>query len=148
MPVIRRRSKRLDALLDTPAEVRFKCGILEMQGAQKHGEDEFTIAALGEIHEFGLGVPVRSFVRAWFDARLPEIRRLLVDTTVRAGGDLARVAPLIALKLEAMQKNWINEKVNLQENAASTQARKGSDVPLVDTGVLRASITAVAEVTP
>jgi hypothetical protein len=140
-----KKSAKYQALLGLPVNVRIRAGILEHEGSASHEESGMSVAALGTIHEFGLGVPERSFIRAWYDTRQPQIKQALL-TAFAAGVPPAVAAGRVALKLESMIKGWINEQVNLTKNAPATIARKGSDVPLVDTGVLRSAITAVAEV--
>jgi hypothetical protein len=140
-----KKSAKYQALLGLPVEVRIRAGILEHEGSASHKDSDMSVAALGMIHEFGLGVPERSFIRAWYDVRQPQIKQALL-TAFAAGVPPAVAAGRAALKLESMIKEWINEKVNLTPNAPATIARKGSDVPLVDTSVLRSAITAVAEV--
>jgi hypothetical protein len=141
MAVREKRSPKLVKLLKMPKNLQFRSGILE-KGQEGHKDAGMTIAELGEIHEFGLGVPERSFVRAWFDARQQSILDLMRRQFTREI-DPNVAADRVALALQAEQRNWINEKTNLAPNVTATIARKGSDVPLVDTGVLRSAIETV-----
>ncbi len=92
------------------------------------------IASLGEIHEFGLGVPQRSFIRAWFDSKRAEI-----EADIRKFGSNPDA---LAERLRASCQEYIANGV-APPNAPSTIARKGSSKPLIDSGVLRTSIEGI-----
>jgi hypothetical protein len=124
--------------LDSP---KISVGIHEEDGAHDH--EGLTVVALAAIHEFGLGVPERSFIRAWFDeneSRAAEaLRRLLVSVIEE------KRSPNQALEAFAL---WAVGEIQARmargiapELAESTIARKGSSVPLIDTGQLRSSIS-------
>lgn len=101
-----------------------------------------TVGELAAIHELGLGVPERSWLRAWFEANH---RTVIVD--VKAG--LAQVVQgrltheglleLLGNKYAAQIKARIIAGVD-PPNAESTIQRKGSSTPLIDTGQLLSSI--------
>ncbi len=101
-----------------------------------HGNANMPIVSLGEIHEFGLGVPQRSFIRGWFDSKQDQIR-----ADVKA---FASAPEALALRLAAGCQDYIAAGV-APANAPSTIARKGSSKPLIDTGVLRSSIVGKVE---
>lgn len=118
-------------------------GIHEADGGKPHEGSELRVIDIGQIHEFGLGVPQRSFIRAWFDeneARAREaIRRLLVSVVE------GKRTPDQAVEVFAL---WVVGQI--QQRIASgispsldprTIARKGSSTPLIDTGQLRSSIS-------
>ena len=130
-------SPRLKNLLTLPSKATILCGILE---TAQHDDAGMTVASLGAIHEFGLGVPERSFIRAWYDNSKSEIEAILAAVHDEQGLQIA------ALQLEASMKNWVNAGVP-PPNAPATVARKGSSLPLVDTGILRAAIVATVKVT-
>lgn len=147
--------KKTTRPLRLPRRIEIKAGILELGGQQagKRSADgdietsgDLTVAELATIHEFGLGAPERSFIRGFYDLTVSDVRALLVQQFSRPGVDPLVAGQLCALKIEAAMKTFINDKVNLEPNTDETIKRKGSDVPLVDTGVLRSSITAHAEV--
>jgi len=151
--------KKTTKPIKLPHRVVIRAGILELGGQQAgkrtldkdtgeshlEASGDLTVAELATSHEFGLGVPERSFLRGFYDLTIADVRRL-ITAQFRPGVDPLVAGELCALKIEAAMKNFINDKVNLEPNAQSTQDRKHSDVPLVDTGVLRSSITAHAEV--
>jgi hypothetical protein len=106
--------------------------------------DGLTVGELAEIHEFGLGVPQRSFLRAWADADRAKIDRTLgalIRKTLT--GDLTREQALEQFGAWAqgqVQKFIADGRVE-PALAEATIAAKGSSVPLIDTGQLRSSIT-------
>lgn len=112
-----------------------------------------TVADLAAIHEFGLGVPERSFIRSYFDANEDRIRQMLVKLVeVRIKKAVATGKPItdaerrqildqIGLKIVGEIQARISSKEIVQDLKPATIDRKGSDVALIDTGQLRASIT-------
>jgi hypothetical protein len=112
-----------------------------------------TVAELATIHEFGLGVPERSFIRSYFDANTERVRGMLftlmqkeIMRTIKSGQpftDRQRLAVLDKLGL-AMQREIQARIANseiLPPLDSKTIDRKGSSTPLIDTGQLRSSIT-------
>lgn len=114
-------------------------------GAEKEHDEKSgaTVADIAAFHEFGLGVPQRSFLRGWVDEQSDDIYK-----TMRSVGKL-----MIAGKVDSQQaldqagarfvgliQKRIADRIE-PELSEKTVMRKGSDVPLIDTGVLRSSIT-------
>lgn len=149
MTISDRRSTTYDRIVSPPAGARVTAGILEREGSAAHPDAKgLTIAALAEIHEFGLGVPERSFIRAWFDQHQPEIVAVLKGRLAEAAR--GRISYDDAINQFAL---WVQGSIQRRIRdgippplAPETIRRKGSSVPLIDTGVLRSSITAKAEV--
>jgi hypothetical protein len=136
----------LDHLEDV-AEVAVTVGV-----RAKRGRELVKIAAINEfggIHQDGSGevaVPERSFLRSTVDensakyvAMLERAAELLV-----AGVDGRRPMAIIGHVVVRDVQLKITGRIN-PPNAPLTIKRKGSDVPLVDTGRLRASIDHVVE---
>jgi hypothetical protein len=133
-------------LIARAKHVDIKIGVQGSDAKRDHGG--VSIADIAAIHEFGLGNnPERSWLRAWHDENAEVAREKLrkgyrkvltgeinVETLGTAFGIWAvssiqeRIAAGIAPGLEA-----------------ETIARKGSSVPLIDTGLFRSSITYVLE---
>jgi hypothetical protein len=120
--------------------------VLGEKAAADHGG--LTVGDLAEIHEFGLGVPERSFLRAWFDANREKIQEtlrsahrqvLLGKLTPQKAGEL------IGMKFVGEIQTWIGSGKVKPPLAPSTIERKGSSVPLIDTGQLRAAISYLVE---
>ena len=118
-------------------------GLIGDEADAEHS-DGLTIAELGEIHEFGLGVPRRSFIADWSDENEEEHKRQIVRiaaAVVRGKLEtfdegLERLGVLFVAEIQKGISDGIPPP-----NAESTIARKGSSTPLIDTGVLRSSIT-------
>jgi hypothetical protein len=126
-----------------------KAGIIGAKGEAEHkgeGEDAaLTNAELALIHEFGLGVPERSFLRAAFDKNHPKYLEHL-QKLVRAvyGGKMTieRALGLVSQEAASDMRNLIRTGAGVPPpNSPATIARKGSSRPLVDTGQLINSIT-------
>jgi hypothetical protein len=125
-------------------------GVIDGKGGEKpHGNTGLTVGELADIHEFGLGVPERSFLRAWFDEN-----RAQVQETLRAAhrqvllGKLTpkRAGELIGLKFAGEIQKFIAEGHVQPPLSEQTVKKKGSSVPLIDTGQLRAAISWYTEV--
>lgn len=125
-------------------------GVQGQKASAPHGPGEpISVGELAAIHELGLGVPERSWLRAWLD----ENSRMILDDSKAAIqqvilGKLTKERALNILGLKwvgAIQQRIADGQVT-PALAKSTVDRKGSSVPLIDTGVLRASITHIAKV--
>lgn len=118
-------------------------GIHAAEGQKEHQDYKASVLDIATFHEFGLGVPERSFVRAWFDAKKPDVQAFVVSRLkLVVAGKLTQDQALDQIGLfmqSGMQKN-ISDGIP-PPNAPSTIARKGSSTPLIDTGQLRSSIT-------
>ena len=105
---------------------------------------QLTVGEIAEFHEFGLGNnPERSFIRAWVDANPGKIRTAMTRL-------LESVIKGKRTKEQAMNSFGQWAVGQIQKRIASgiapplsqvTILRKGSSIPLIDTGQLRASIT-------
>ncbi|MCH9837280.1 hypothetical protein K0U83_16560 [bacterium] len=106
--------------------------------------DGMTVGALAEIHEFGLGVPQRSFLRAWADADRAKIDKAWGALLRRVlKGDLTTDQALEQFGLWAqgqVQAFIADGRVQPPLDQRTIDA-KGSSTPLIDTGQLRSSIT-------
>lgn len=119
-------------------------GINEAEGEKEHEGTDLTIADIGEIHEFGLGVPRRSFIADWSDEREEEHRaqiRKVAQAVVRGKipsweVGLARLGVLYVAEVQKRISDGIGPPL-----AQVTIDRKGSSTPLIDIGILRSSIT-------
>lgn len=135
--------KTLDFFADKGGEITV--GLHGDEGAGSHDEKSgLSTAEIGEAHEFGLGVPQRSFIRAWFDENQSEIERVLNSQITKAlseGHDLDWGLERVALWAQADMQKRIVDGIK-PDNHPMTIARKGSSTPLIDTGVLKASLLA------
>lgn len=127
--------------------VKITVGIHAAEGSGGH--DGLTNAELGEIHEFGLGVPQRSFLRAYFDENENHLSALITDGIAEAlldGGDLQREMDLVAVQVEGEIKDRVYNRGVPQNLSKSVRRKRGdSAVALVDTSQLMGSIRGKAE---
>ena len=109
------------------------------------GEEEngLPIATNAFIHEFGIGVPERSFLRAPIAANMDKYKKAF-DWFVKRCGDgkisidnaLGQIGFMVVGDIQSAISQGINPP-----NAPETIRRKKSSTPLIDTGRLRQSIT-------
>lgn len=157
--------KALQARLAEQAKNKVYVGLLAEDGAQPKTVVEYLSAvqnfnaqeAAGEpktllevavINEFGReGVPKRSFLRGWVDQNRKQIRDQIVKTLVldvkQSGLEnlmLTRTLGLIGAWGQGQIQEFISNRIP-PPNAPYTIEKKGSDVPLIDTGQLRSAIS-------
>ena len=131
--------------------VRIRIGVMGSDAASAKkgdGSSGLTVADVATFHEFGLGVPKRSFIRDWVDEDSEENHRLLrrmADDVARGRGTISRAADRVALVMQAGMQERITDGIAPPLDPATVE-RKGSTTPLIDTGQLRSSITGIAEV--
>ncbi len=113
-------------------------------GSPKTGGPGLTVLDVATFHEFGLGVPERSFIRGWYDVFQPTARKqihAMLESVVKGKRTKAQAMELLGVRWVAEIQKFIAEGTNLKPLARITILRKGSSVPLVDTGQLKSSIT-------
>jgi hypothetical protein len=119
----------------------------EEASAVHRGNQPQTMAEIANEHEFGLGVPERSWLRAWVDENQPMIQNDLRRAAMRIlEGRLTiqQAADLLGTKYVASIQMRIANGI-APANAPATIERKGSSTPLIDTGQFRSSITYIME---
>lgn len=107
------------------------------------GESEVTIAA---IHEFGSQdghIPQRSFLRSTIDDRRGEIFDSLELQLKKVKPEIA--AGRVGMQAVSMVRERIRDRISPALKPATIK-RKGSDVPLIDSGRLLQSITSEVRV--
>ena len=118
-------------------------GIMGPQAEAQHGNSGVTVAEVASYHEFGRGVPERSFLRDTIDMRRQQIDALLLRLT--AGVAMGRVSAGQALELigESTVGMIIERIVDHipPPNAPSTIKRKGSSTPLIDSAQMKGAIS-------
>lgn len=101
-----------------------------------------SVLEIANFHEFGIGNPQRSFIRAWVEENRDEIDRAVNHmaelVTLGKIDRAAAVDQLGTLFVASIQKR-ISAGID-PPNEQSTIDRKGSSTPLIDTNQLRASI--------
>lgn len=122
--------------------LQVKVGLLA-KAAEPHEGTDLTVADVGTIHEFGLGVPQRSFIRGWYDESQEENKRIvsvLQKQVLR--GEVTQEVALNRFGLKCVGDIQRRIVAGIEPALAqSTIDKKGSSTPLVDTGQLRASIS-------
>lgn len=143
-------------------EQRVKIGVLEDKSGEET-EDGISMIEMFAIHEFGspeANIPERSSLRSTVNGKHDEIgeaidqivggevKRLLEGDSVsesQAEAAARRALGKLGAKVVSMVKATIRaretEGPEDQENKPATIARKGSDLPLVDTGQLINALT-------
>lgn len=151
---IARAQKRLEAVALRTRSHRVSVGIHEGEGAKVdyHGNPSGApLIQVAMAHEFGIGVPVRSFLRSWFDANRSRIEReLTLAERSEFSGNTGAIDNL-ALRWQSELRQWIvSREANLQPLAKSTieeRERAGitQETPLFATGQLVDSIRAYVD---
>ena len=127
-------------------------GILEGPGAKEYsggGKHPMTVLEAATINAFGTEdghIPPRPFISAWFDANVDRLHSdfgKLMASVVAGNRTADQILELMGQRCVGEIQAFIAQHGNgaYAENAASTIRRKGSSTPLIDTGVMRASIS-------
>ena len=110
-------------------------------GVEKDGTSVIDVA---EWNEFGTAtIPERSFIRAWFDEAEPQLRQdfaALMRTVAAGKRTRAEVLELMGQRMVGQVQARMSAGIP-PPNKPATVRRKGSSTPLIDTGVLRSSVT-------
>lgn len=137
--LVRTAHKRLDITVGVHAAD----GAEPKKGTEGEGEDGTPLIAVAAAHEFGLGVPRRSFIADWADENLAlhkkqvaAMARAVVAGTVDANQAAARLANLWVAEVQKRIVAGIAPPLS-----EKTIRRKKSSTPLIDTGQLRSAIT-------
>ena len=139
-----------------PKKIEIKVGVLD--GDKRYSDESVeSVGEIAEKHEFGLGVPQRSWLREWFDAKAIELKdgaKKAFEFAAQTSGDPAKGARIVAAQAQASIKGRIADgEVTPPITNPTTIAikqEKGFNppyTPLVETGLLLSSVTAEAEVT-
>lgn len=118
-------------------------GAEEKEGADSEEEQGLSLVDVASFHEFGLGVPRRSFIADWADEsrasheeQLRKIAQAVVSGKVESlEQGLSRLGSLWAAEVQKRIADGIEPEL-----AESTIKRKGSSKPLINTGQLRSAI--------
>lgn len=137
---------QFDALLKSLGvpEAELLVGIFDDAGEEPGG---LTVAEVATFHEFGYGVPERSFLRAYVDQKQEKILDDLIrelSSVVDGKQNIKRALNRVGLAMVGGIKQRIANRIppSLEESTIKkkTRAGKRGDVPLVDKGQLRNSI--------
>jgi hypothetical protein len=120
-------------------------GIHEDAGSREDGE---TNAQIGAFNHFGtINIPARP----WLDVGVMQgasVYSDVIKNTAEAGGNLDQALEQVGVLAVGYAQEYITE-LSDPPNSPATIAMKGSSNPLIDTGVMRSSVSyKVAEVKP
>ena len=125
-------------------------GVLGNDGSAAHTEQsttagrEVTVAEVAQWNYFGTSrIPARPWflwMKARHGAQLAALQKRLAEGIVTDKLSLDQALALLGEAAVGMTKQTIADRIP-PRNADSTIAKKGSDVPLIDSGQLRGSIT-------
>jgi hypothetical protein len=139
---IRDRDRGAKALLKKiRRSARVKVGIIGAAASADH--DGVTNVEVGSFHEFGLGVPRRSFIADYVDQNVGDIEshiRKAAKRVVKGKSTIDQALELLGIYIqgEIQQRMAAGIPPPLKQ---TTIDRKGSSTPLIDTGQLRSAIT-------
>lgn len=121
-----------------------KVGLLDGGEEQEEG-GPLTVLQVATFHEFGLGVPERSFIRAWYDENLERNKadfRAQMRRVTRGEVSEEQAFQQLGAKWAAdIQARIRSQPSDWEPLKQATKDRKGSDLALIDTGQLVAAIS-------
>jgi hypothetical protein len=120
-------------------------GVQGEEAKQIHPSSILTVGEVAAVHELGMGVPARPFLRGWFDKHVGRLNR----ETARAlsdflAGKVTRNQALIKLGYswtEQLRESIDKNEVPGPALSPATVKQKGHDTKLLDTATLRNSVT-------
>lgn len=123
-----------------------KVGLPKEKSSSRVYDDGMTVIEVGAIHEYGAGVPRRSFLRTPFALKKKEINQVidsqfvkLLDNATTADKALGLVGvTAVNISRGAFTTKGYGTWVDISQE---TKDAKGSDQVLIDSGILRASLT-------
>lgn len=113
-------------------------------GQPRGGGKGLTVLDVATFHEFGLGVPERSFIRGWHDSFKGTAQKqisVMLQSVIQGKRTKAQAMEVLGVRWVAELQKYIAVGTNLKPLERVTILRKGSSVPLVDTGQIKSSIT-------
>ena len=117
-----------------------KAGVLEGAGSYAKGQ---TIAEVATYNEYGTRrIPSRPFLAIATDEHKgwnAEVK-VSISNALTPKGSVSDSLNKIGKQMKTDIKNVIGDKGKLARNAPATIARKGHDLPLIDTGKLKDTI--------
>lgn len=128
-------------------EFEITVGIHEEDNDGREGGE--TVAQVASYHEFGAGVPQRSFLRSYFDESESQINEFLESATESIlNGDNAKAAlGVAAVQIEGGVKEKILNRLSPDLSKSTKRKRGEGAVPLVDTaqtiGAIRGKVKVI-----
>ncbi len=135
---------RIRAIASLDGKVKASVGVQGNEASEQHDDKSgLTVAEIGAIHEFGIDMPERSFIRAWFDENLKEI-----DAHLQAYAEQVVAGKMDVYQAQEAFGDWAQSQIIARigrgigpPNSPTTVARKGHGVQLVDTEKLLRAIS-------
>ena len=127
------------------APKRIEVGVLGPKASKKHKGSQVTVSDIAGFQEFGTkAIPKRPFISGWFDqvgkVALPAVLQAAAKKLLAGKIDNDKFLKILGnFGVGGIQK-YIASGLK-PALAPPTIARKGSSTPLIDTGILRSSIT-------
>lgn len=151
---IERAKRRMEAIALRAKEHTVTVGIHVGENAKVdyHGRPgSASLIEVASAHEFGLGVPERSYLRSWFDANRQRITRELVAAERSEFQGNTGAIDNLALRWQSELRRWVTgREEHLEPLSASTisareRAGIGQETPLFATGQLVEAIRAYVD---
>lgn len=146
MPILKSTNgkglQRLQDFLEAMGDSKVYVGV--NKDTNGRGKGEVGNALIAFVHEFGIGVPERSFLRSTIIENAEKYRKIQVDNILPAIASGTLTADEAYRRLGLVVSNDVKLKMangNFTPLNQKTIDRKGSSKPLIDTGELRQSIT-------
>lgn len=130
-------------MLMRPTQPKLRIGVIGNEAVTEHGMGSgLTVAEIATIHEFGTQrIPRRSWLRDYVDGNKARIEVMLRNVAKRGFiAGLGSTLETFGVVMVGEIQDRISDRIP-PPLSSRTKSRKGSDVPLVDTGQLRSSIT-------
>jgi len=137
-----RNNGGIDAVKQRSKPGALKVGLLAGLGEHPGSDDGTTIPEIGAAHEFGAGVPERSFIRSTIAENISKynkMRRDLIKAMVAGEISSSKAVAILGEAVKADVQRKI-ETLSDPPNSDETIEHKGSSNPLIDTGAMRQSI--------
>lgn len=121
-------------------------GLPKGEATSKIYGDGVNVVDVGTFHEFAITKPQRSFLRVPFAIKDKEITKTLVDlfrAVAEKGADAEAQLGKAGIFFENISKEAFETKGfgTWEDISKATKTAKGSSAILIDTGILRGSIT-------
>lgn len=141
---LEKRAKELSSDLSVTVGIHQEEGT-ELKKKHNGEASEISLVDVAYFQEIGLGVPQRSFIGAWADTKqyenakqIHDVAQLMLLSKVSIQGGLTNLGKKFQSGIKDRIEN--RDPPFYADNAESTIKKKGSDVPLIDTGQLLNSI--------
>lgn len=133
---------RLQNYLDELNKSKVYVGVTKDKNQREKGET--TNALIAYVHEFGIGVPERSFMRSTIIENAQKYQKINRDNILPAIRSGTLTAEECYRRLGTIAQSDMQQKIAngpFKPLKEATEKRKKSTKPLIDTGALRQSIT-------